>query len=158
VLQQADYHLSHDTAEQSSSQQNIDSYIYELRPLELNSRKYRDNSDRMWLNSFKFGCCSGVSERASRGAGHYAGHYITPTIDGSLRGISAHICFSRYQSTKESVWTHLGGSDTYKRSKRSYPEDLRVSQPWCGALEVFRMEGFNVSLSLQNGASQYRLA
>jgi hypothetical protein len=54
---------------------------------------------------------------------------VTPTINSSLRGISAHVCFSRYQSTKESEWTHLGGSDTYKRSKRSYPEDLRVSQP-----------------------------
>jgi hypothetical protein len=28
VLQQAYYHLNHDTAEQSSSQQNIDSYTY----------------------------------------------------------------------------------------------------------------------------------
>jgi hypothetical protein len=28
MLQQAYYHLNHNTAEQSSSQQNIDSYIY----------------------------------------------------------------------------------------------------------------------------------
>jgi hypothetical protein len=69
VLQQADHHLSHDTAEQSSSQQNIDSYICVLRPVELNFRKYRDNSDRTWLNSFKCGCCSG--EEIGRCAGHY---------------------------------------------------------------------------------------
>jgi hypothetical protein len=54
---------------------------------------------------------------------------VTPTIDGSLRGISAYVCFSRYQSTKESESTHLSGSHTYKRSKRSCLKDLRVSQP-----------------------------
>jgi hypothetical protein len=45
VLQQADHHLSHDMAKQSSSQQDIDSYIYESRPKELKPRKYCDKSN-----------------------------------------------------------------------------------------------------------------
>jgi hypothetical protein len=56
VLQQAHHHLNHDTAEQSSSHQSIDSYIYQSRPLELNTRKYRDNNYRTWLNSFMLEC------------------------------------------------------------------------------------------------------
>jgi hypothetical protein len=56
VLQQAHHHLNHDTAEQSSSHQNIDSYIYQSTPLDLNTRKYRDNSYRTWLNSFMLAC------------------------------------------------------------------------------------------------------
>jgi hypothetical protein len=45
--------------------------------MELNTRQHRNNSDRTWFNSFKFGCCSGVRERALRGAGHHAGHYVS---------------------------------------------------------------------------------
>jgi hypothetical protein len=45
----------------------------------------------MWLNSFKFGCCSGVRERASRGAGHHAGHYVSRTAKPcETHGRSAH--------------------------------------------------------------------
>ncbi|KAF1359480.1 hypothetical protein EJ07DRAFT_120225 [Lizonia empirigonia] len=56
VLQQAHHHLNHDTADQSNSQQNIDSYIYESRPIELNSRESRNNSDRTWLNNLILRC------------------------------------------------------------------------------------------------------
>jgi hypothetical protein len=51
VLQQAHHYLNRDTAEQLSSHQNIDSYICQSRPLELITRKYRDSSDRTWLDS-----------------------------------------------------------------------------------------------------------
>jgi hypothetical protein len=64
VLQQAHHHLDHDTAEQSSSHQNIDSYIYQSRPLELNTRKHRNCSDRTWLSSLNLSCCFDVGERA----------------------------------------------------------------------------------------------
>ena len=73
VLQQAYHHLNHDTAGRSSSQQNIDSYIYQLMPLEVNSKKHRDSSDRTWLNSLKSSYCFGVGERALPRAGHCPG-------------------------------------------------------------------------------------
>jgi hypothetical protein len=61
VLQQGYPHLNHDSAEQLSSQQNIDSYIYQLRPIELNTRKYRNNTYCTWLNSITPGStvCTG---------------------------------------------------------------------------------------------------
>ena len=77
VLQQAYHHLNHDTAEQSSSQQNTDSYIYRLRSIELNSKKYRDYSHRTWLNSFMLWCRFWCSERALRRAARYAGQHGT---------------------------------------------------------------------------------
>jgi hypothetical protein len=46
-LQQAYYYLNHDTAEQLSSQPNIDSCIYVSMPIELNSKKHCDYSYRM---------------------------------------------------------------------------------------------------------------
>jgi hypothetical protein len=73
VLQQAHHHLNHDTAEQSSSQQNIDSYIYQSRPLELNTRKCCDSSDCTWLNSLKFGAGVGVQSGSPRRAARHAG-------------------------------------------------------------------------------------
>jgi hypothetical protein len=73
VLQQAHHYLNRDTAEQLSSHQNIDSYICQSRPLELTTRKYRDSSDRTWLDSLKLSYCFGVGERALRRAGHCAG-------------------------------------------------------------------------------------
>jgi hypothetical protein len=54
-LQQAYYYLNHDTAEQLSSQPNIDSCIYVSMPVELNSKKHCDHSYRTWLNSFMLG-------------------------------------------------------------------------------------------------------
>jgi hypothetical protein len=42
-------------------------------PLELNSKKYRDSSDRTWLNSLKSSYCFGVGERALPQAGHCPG-------------------------------------------------------------------------------------
>jgi hypothetical protein len=72
VLQQAHYHLNHDTAEQSSSQQSIDSYIYQSRPVELNTRKYRDYSYSALLNSFMLRCRFWCSERALRRAAAWA--------------------------------------------------------------------------------------
>jgi hypothetical protein len=68
VLQQAHHHLNHDTAEQSSSQQNIDSYIYQLRPLELNTREDCDSSDCTWRNSLKFSASVGVQSGSLRRA------------------------------------------------------------------------------------------
>jgi hypothetical protein len=53
VLQQLRYHLSHNMTKQSSFQQNIVSYIYQLRHMELNTRQHHDNSDCTWFNSFK---------------------------------------------------------------------------------------------------------
>jgi hypothetical protein len=70
VLQQLCHHLSHNTAEQSSFQQNIDSYIYQSRHIELTPRRYRNNSYCRWLNSLKFGDDFGVR------SAHYAGHYV----------------------------------------------------------------------------------
>jgi hypothetical protein len=75
VLQQGQHHLNHDTAEQSSSPQNIDNYIYQLRPIELNTRKDRDSSDRTWLSSLMFCCCFDVGERALLRAGHCPGQH-----------------------------------------------------------------------------------
>jgi hypothetical protein len=60
VLLQHLYHLNHDTAKQSSFQQNIDSYIYQSRHIELNTRRHRDNSDCTWLYSLKLQRCFGV--------------------------------------------------------------------------------------------------
>jgi hypothetical protein len=68
VMQQAYHNLNHDTAEQSSSQQNIDSYIYQASPLELNTKKYRDNSYCTWLNSLKFSAGVGVQGGSLRRA------------------------------------------------------------------------------------------
>jgi hypothetical protein len=73
VLHQAHHPHNHDTAEQSGSHQNIDSYIYQSRPLELNFRKYRDSSHRTWLNSLMFSAGVSVPGGSSRRAAHYAG-------------------------------------------------------------------------------------
>jgi hypothetical protein len=53
VLQQLYHQLSHNTAKQSSFQQNIDSYIYQSRSIQLSFEEDRNNSDRTWLNSVK---------------------------------------------------------------------------------------------------------
>jgi hypothetical protein len=71
VLQQADHHLSHDTAKQSSFQQNIDSQMYQSRYIEITPRRYRNNSSCTWLNSLKFGVDFGVW------SAHYAGPRVT---------------------------------------------------------------------------------
>ena len=46
-------------------------------PLELNSKKYRDSSDRTWLNSLKSSYYFGVGERALPRAGHCPGQLGT---------------------------------------------------------------------------------
>jgi hypothetical protein len=64
VLHRAHHPHNHDTADQSGSHQNIDSYIYQSRPVKLNTRKYHDYSNRTWLNSLKLSCYFDVGERA----------------------------------------------------------------------------------------------
>jgi hypothetical protein len=88
---QPHHHLNHDTAEQSSSHQNIDSYIYQSRPIELNTRKYRDYSDRTWLNSLNLSCCFGVGERALRRAGRCAGQ-LGSDRSANSRGLLGSAC------------------------------------------------------------------
>jgi hypothetical protein len=81
VLQQARYHLNHDTAEQLSSQQNTDSYTFQSRPTELNFQKSHDYSNRTWLNCLKLSCCFGVQGGSDGGVARTAGHYV---IHGKL--------------------------------------------------------------------------
>jgi hypothetical protein len=90
VLQQLHHHLSHNTAERSSSQQNIDSYIYQLRPLDLNTRKNRDNSYCMWLNSLKLSCWFGCLGGWLRRADGYAGRMVTPGTSVYMHLLSTH--------------------------------------------------------------------
>jgi hypothetical protein len=53
TLLQLRHHLSHNMAKQSCSQQNIDSYIYQSRPIQLNFKKSYDYSNCTWLKSLK---------------------------------------------------------------------------------------------------------
>jgi hypothetical protein len=76
VLQQARYHLNHDTAEQLSSQQNTDSYTFQSRPTELNFQKSHDYSNRTWLNCLKLSCCCGVQGGSDGRVARTAGHYV----------------------------------------------------------------------------------
>jgi hypothetical protein len=82
VLQQLRHHLSHDTAKQSSFQQNIDSRIYQSRHIELTPRIYRNNSYCMWLNSLKFGVDFGVR------SAHHAGPRVN--LRRALRYVMGH--------------------------------------------------------------------
>ena len=68
VLQQLHHHLSHDAAEQSSSQQNIYSYLHQLRPTELNTRKYRVKSYCTWSKSLMFNAGDSVQGGSLRRA------------------------------------------------------------------------------------------
>jgi hypothetical protein len=85
VLQQACYHLNHDTAEQLSSQQNTDSYTFQSRPTELNFQKSHDYSNRTWLNCLKLSCCCGVQGGSDGRVARTAGHYVIRARDARSR-------------------------------------------------------------------------